>query len=111
MDERTWQILRKYQRQIFNDLKKYEEYEDYNRQIIAKEVAIIIGNMLKDIDEKRFIEEFELNDSENCYDDIDDPLFNDGGNDYTDTDNDEDVKILDDDMEIYRKTMIFKGRS
>jgi hypothetical protein len=111
MDERTWQILRKYQRQIFNDLKKYEKDEDYTRQAVAKEVAIIIGNMLRDIDEKRFIEEFDLDDSENRYDDIDDPLFNDGGNDYTVNDNDEDVKILDDDMEVYQKTMIFKGRS
>lgn len=106
----TWDILRKHQKMIFREIARCEQYEHFTEMDLYKEKAMLIGNILNEIDEKRFIEEFDLIDSENCYDDVDNPNFNDNAKDFEKNKNDEDFEFLDDDIDIYRKTMKFKGR-
>lgn len=107
----TWDILRKHQKMIFKEIARCEQYEHFTEMDLYKEKAMLIGNILNEIDEKRFIEEFDLIDSENRYDDVDDPNFNDGGDSYERNENDEEVNFFQEDIDIYKKTMQFKGRS
>lgn len=87
----VWKILTKYQKDIFKEISECEKFECYDNLIKLKEKAILLGNILQEVDYNKFIKQFELNDSENRYDDIDDPTFNDGGDETTEIDNDEDV--------------------
>lgn len=107
----AWEILRKHQKMIFREIKRCEQFEHFTELNSYKEKAVLIGNILSEIDEKRFIEEFELDDSENRYDDIENPTFNDGGDGFEVNENDEEIEALNDDIDVYRKTMQFKGRS
>lgn len=109
--DHCWEILRNHQKQIFREIARCEKYEHFTEMDSYKARATLIGTILHEIDEKRFIEEFDLDDSENRYDDVDNPLFNDGGDGFEPNDNDEDCEFMDEDIDIYKQTMQYKGRS
>lgn len=109
--DHAWSIIRFHQKQIFREIARCEHYEHYTQSSEYKAMASLLGNIMKEIDEKRFIEEFDLDDSENRYDDIDNPLFDDGGDNYTSVENDEDVEFLEEDIDCYKMSMQYKGRS